>query len=95
MDQRRYRPDSAGGDATAGRPQRFWPGGGSEPGMNRRGALEAEDLLKLVLLLVVVWIVIEILGATLGLLTGLFGLLPDVLGLVIIVLVILWLLDRI
>ncbi len=60
-----------------------------------RGSLDVEDLLKLVLLLVIVWIVIEILGATLGLLTGLFGLVPDILGLVVVVLVVLWLLDRI
>lgn len=59
--------------------------------MDRRGALEAEDLLKLVLLLVVVWIALEILGEIIGLL----GLIPNVLGIVIIVLVVLWLLDRI
>lgn len=63
--------------------------------MDNTGSLEAEDLLKLILLLVVVWIVLEILGTAFGLLTGLFGFLPEVLGLIIIVVVILWLLDRI
>jgi hypothetical protein len=63
--------------------------------MDNSGSLEAEDLLKLILLLVVVWIVLEILGTALGLLTGLFGFVPELLGLVIIVVVILWLLDRI
>lgn len=63
--------------------------------MNRRGALEAEDLLKLVLLLVVVWLGLEILGAVFDLFTDVLAFLPNVLGIVIIVLVILWLLDRI
>ncbi|NHX37020.1 MULTISPECIES: DUF7554 family protein [Halolamina] len=63
--------------------------------MDTRGSLEAEDLLKLILLLVVVWLAIELLGEVLQLFTGLLGLIPDLLGIVIIVLVILWLLDRI
>jgi len=63
--------------------------------MNRRGNLEAEDLLKLILLLVVAWLVIGLLGEVLELFTGLLSLLPNLLGLVIVVLVILWLLDRI
>ncbi|MFB6221860.1 MAG: hypothetical protein ABEH90_10545 [Halolamina sp.] len=63
--------------------------------MTRRGNLEAEGLLKLVLLLVVVWLFIEILDAALGLLRGLLGLLPDVLGVIIVVLLVLWLVDRI
>ncbi|QKY20642.1 hypothetical protein B4589_009720 [Halolamina sp. CBA1230] len=63
--------------------------------MDTRGNLEAEDLLKLILVLVVAWLVIGLLGEVLELFTGLLGLLPDLLGVVIIVLVILWLLDRI
>jgi hypothetical protein len=63
--------------------------------MNTRGKLEAEDLLKLILVLVVAWLAIELLGEVLDLFVGLLGLLPDLLGIVIIVLVILWLLDRI
>jgi len=63
--------------------------------MNTRGKLEAEDLLKLILVLVVAWLAIELLGEVLQLFTGLLGLLPDILGIVIVVLVILWLLDRI
>ena len=63
--------------------------------MNRRGNLGAEDLLKLILLLVVAWLVIGLLGEVLELFTGLLSLLPNLLGLVIVVVVILWLLDRI
>ena len=63
--------------------------------MNTRGNLDAEDLLKLILVLVVAWLVIGLLGEVLELFTGLLGLLPDLLGIVIVILVILWLLDRI
>ncbi|WP_435119560.1 DUF7554 family protein [Halolamina sp. C58] len=63
--------------------------------MNTRGKLEAEDLLKVILVLVVVWLAIEVLDEVLGLFANLLGLLPDLLGIVIVVLVILWLLDRI
>ncbi len=63
--------------------------------MNTRGNIDAEDLLKLILVLVVAWLVIGLLGEVLELFTGLLGLLPDLLGVVIVVLVILWLLDRI
>ena len=63
--------------------------------MDSRAKLEAEDLLKLILVLVVAWLAIGLLGEMLDILGGLLGLLPDVLGVVIIILVILWLLDRI
>jgi hypothetical protein len=63
--------------------------------MNTRGNIDAEDLLKLILVLVVAWLVIGLLGEVLELFTGLLGLLPDLLGVVIVVLVVLWLLDRI
>jgi hypothetical protein len=60
--------------------------------LDKRGALDAEDLLKIVLLLVIVWIGIEILGE---LVDFLVGPLSSILGVIIIVLIILWLLDRI
>lgn len=63
--------------------------------MNTRGGIDVEDLLKLVLVLVVVWLLVEILGGVFGLLRGVFGLLPDLLGVIILVLIVLWLLDRI
>lgn len=63
--------------------------------MDTRGNLEAENLLKLILLLVVLWLVIGLLGEVLDLFVGLLGLVPDILGLIIVVLVILWLFDRI
>ncbi|MCG1004461.1 MULTISPECIES: hypothetical protein [Halobacterium] len=58
-----------------------------------RGKLEVEDLLKIVLLLVVVWIALEILEGIIGVLGGLLGLAPPLLGTIVVVLIVLWLLD--
>jgi len=60
--------------------------------MDFRGALDVEDLLKIILVLVVVWLVLQILGEALHTITALVG---PILGLVIAALIILWLLDRI
>ncbi|WP_123535786.1 DUF7554 family protein [Halosimplex salinum] len=60
--------------------------------MDSRADLDVETLLKVVLVLVVVWIAIEILDAALSIV---LGPLKSVFGLVIVVLIVLWLLDRI
>jgi hypothetical protein len=60
-----------------------------------RAALDVDDLLKLVLVLVVVWLVLEILGEVLDVVWGIFRLLPSVIGVVLVVLIVLWLVDRI
>ncbi|WP_251329001.1 DUF7554 family protein [Haloplanus pelagicus] len=60
-----------------------------------RASLDVEDLLKLVLLLVVVWLALEIVGEVFDIFFGLLGFLPNVLGLLVVVLIVLWLLDRI
>jgi len=60
-----------------------------------KAAIDVEDLLKLVLLLVVVWFALEIVDTIFGLFFGLLGFLPQFIGLVIVVLIVLWLLDRI
>jgi len=59
-----------------------------------RAAVEVEDLLKIVLVLVVVWLALEIVGEVFDLFVGLLNLLPTVVGLLIVVLIVLWLLDR-
>ncbi|MDQ2056113.1 MULTISPECIES: hypothetical protein [Halobellus] len=64
------------------------------PGTDR-GELEVEDLLKVVLVLVVIWLVLEVVGGILGILAELLGPLRPFLGLAIVVLIVLWLLDRI
>ena len=58
-------------------------------------SLDVEDLLKIVLLLVVVLIVLEIIGEVLGWMAWLLGPFRPLLGLIIVVLIVLWLLDRI
>jgi hypothetical protein len=58
-----------------------------------RGEIEVEDLLKVVLALVVVWLVIEILDSVLGMTLALLGPLRPVVGIVIVALIVLWLLD--
>jgi hypothetical protein len=63
--------------------------------MDSRAAIEAADLLKVVLVLVVIWIALEVLDAFLDVLGWLFGSLRPLLGLVVVVLIVLWLLDRI
>lgn len=61
-----------------------------------RGKLDVEDLLKIVLALLVVYLVIKVLDATLSLLGGIVGLLLDpVVALIVIVLIVLWYTDRI
>ncbi|WP_338740597.1 DUF7554 family protein [Haloplanus salilacus] len=60
-----------------------------------RASLDVESLLKLVLVLVVVWLVLRIAGEVFDLFFGLLGFLPDLIGLVVVVLIVLWLLDRI
>ncbi len=60
-----------------------------------RAKLDVEDLLKIVLALVAVWLVLGILGRTLDLLGTLFSSLLGIMGVLIIVLVVLWFLDYI
>jgi len=56
-----------------------------------RGELEVETLLKIILVLVIVWLALQILGEVFRLV---LGPLSNVLGLIIVVLIVLWLLDR-
>jgi hypothetical protein len=60
-----------------------------------RGAVDADTLLRVVLVLVVIWLGLELLETVLDVAFGLFGLLRPVLGLVVLALVVLYLLDRI
>jgi len=60
--------------------------------MDTRADLDVETLLKLVLVLVLVWVALEILEFVLEIV---LGPLTPLFGLVIVVLIVLWLLDRI
>jgi len=57
--------------------------------------MDVNTLLRIVLLLVVVWLVLEVLQTFLHLAFGIFRFLPGLLALAVIVLIVLWLLDRI
>ena len=59
--------------------------------MTDRATVEVETLLKVILVLVIVWLALEILG---GVVRFVLGPLPEIVGLVIVVLIVLWLLDR-
>ena len=60
---------------------------------DERGALEVEDLLKIVLVLVIVYLVVNIVFDVIeGTLSLLFGL-PNLIGLLIVVLIVAWFLD--
>ncbi|WP_256296030.1 DUF7554 family protein [Haloarchaeobius salinus] len=60
-----------------------------------RADIEAESLLLVILALVVVWIALEVVGELLGILGWLLGPFKPVLGLAIVVIIVLWLVDRI
>lgn len=62
--------------------------------MNRAN-LDVENLLKIILALVIVWLVLQIVLETLGFLLGPFGPLSNLIGLVIVVLIILYFVDAI
>jgi hypothetical protein len=62
--------------------------------MTNRAAVDVDTLLKVVLVLVVIWLALEIVGEVIDIAFGIFGFLQPVIGLIILVLIVLWLLDR-
>lgn len=60
-----------------------------------RGALDVDTLLKVILVLVVIWLALEVVGVFLSTLKAILGPLPEIIGLAIVVLIILYLLDEI
>ena len=59
-----------------------------------RAELDVDTLLKILLVLVVVWVGLELVGEILGLFAWLLGPLQPLLGLVLILLIVLYLTDR-
>lgn len=59
-----------------------------------RGSIGIETLLKVILVLVLVWIVLEILETLVNTSLALLGPFRPLLGLVIVILIVLWLLDK-
>jgi hypothetical protein len=60
-----------------------------------RGEIEAETLLKVLLVLAVVWLALEVVEAFVETIQFVLAPLPELLGVVLIVLIVLYLLDRI
>lgn len=60
-----------------------------------RAKIDVDTLLKILLVLVIVWIGLEVVGEFLGLLGWLLGPLQPLLGIVLIILIVLYLTDRI
>lgn len=60
-----------------------------------RAAIGTNDLVRLLILLVVVWLILEVLGELLGTLLGPFGALRPIIGVVVLILLVLFLLDRV
>ncbi len=58
--------------------------------LDDRAALDIDDLLKIILLLVIVWLVIEVLSEFLGLL---FGPLSSVVGVILLIVLVAWYFD--
>lgn len=59
-----------------------------------RASVDVDDLLKIVLGLVIVWLALEVLGALLSITGTLIRMLPQLLGIVIVVLIVLYLTDN-
>lgn len=60
-----------------------------------RGEIEVETLLKIILVLVLVWLVLEIVALVFDILGTLLAPFTGIIGLLIAALIVLWLLDRI
>ncbi|ELZ31239.1 hypothetical protein C465_15352 [Halorubrum distributum JCM 9100] len=60
-----------------------------------RAEIDTDDLLKVVLLLVVVWLLLEIVGAVLDIAFWLLDAIPTLIGVALVVLIALHLTDRI
>lgn len=59
-----------------------------------RAAIDVDDLLKVILVLVVIWLVLEILDTLLSITLGLFGPLRPIIGIIVLALIVLWFLDK-
>lgn len=61
----------------------------------KRAALDTDDLVRIVLVLVIAWLVVEVLTEILGFAVWFIRALPALLAGVVVVILVLWLTDRI
>ncbi|WP_280538039.1 hypothetical protein [Halopenitus sp. POP-27] len=81
--------------ARCDRERRVRRGRGREaPRRRERGSIDVEDLLKVILGLVIVWLALEILGQLVNLTFAVVRALPTIIGIVIVVVIVLWLTDN-
>lgn len=59
-----------------------------------RGKLDVEDLLRIVLILVAVWLVLSIVSKLVDAFAAILAPASDFIGLIVLLLIVLWLLDR-
>lgn len=62
--------------------------------LDNRAGIDVEDLLKIILVLVLVWIALEIIGLAFNAIGALLGPFQPLLGLLVVALIVLWLLDK-
>lgn len=67
---------------------------GAATGGSMRAKLDVDDLLKIVLVLVAIWLGLSIVSKTIDAFTDILGPASDVIGLVVLLLLVLWLLDK-
>lgn len=67
----------------------------SHPAPAMRAKLGVDTLIKIVLVLVAIWLVLGIVESVMGTVAHLLGPLSNVVGLVVLLILVLWLLDRI
>lgn len=63
--------------------------------MPDRAKLDADSLIRIVLVLVLIWVGLEIVGEILDIFSWFLGPLQPLLGLAVVAIIVLWLLDRI
>jgi hypothetical protein len=62
--------------------------------MDTRADLDADALLKIVLVLVVLWVAVEIIDFAFEIVEGVLELFMPIIGILIVVLIVLWLVDQ-
>lgn len=60
-----------------------------------RGKLDVDTLVKIILILVLIWLALSIVGEIVETFAHILGPASNVIGLIVLVLLVLWLLDRI
>lgn len=64
--------------------------------MSLRAKLDVDDLLRVLLVLVIIWLALELISEVLSMVLGpFFALAKPLIGLVVLALIVLWLVDRI